>query len=88
MLPAFAPQERGDPAVAEPRTLAHQLAHSSDERRFVVAPLRLASLTRPRLTQDSAGPTLGHGKLVLQLARGLSLPSGAHQFPSATNFSI
>jgi hypothetical protein len=40
------------------------------------------------LPQDSAGPTLGRRKLVHELDDGLSLPSGAHQFPSATNFSI
>ena len=84
----FPSQQRPDPAVAEPRTLAHQRVHSLDQRPFVVARLALAALTGTRLTQDSTSPSLGRLELVLQFKDGAALPGRAYQFPSVMCFSI
>src|SRR5436309_11168934 len=86
--PKFFPEQRGDSAIAESRSLTYQLQHSIHQRPLIITRLRLVTLTRARLTRQPTRPSLGDRKLRLELYGRLPLPGRAQKFPSATYFSI
>src|ERR1700732_5433973 len=62
--------------------------HPLYQRRLIVTRLRLVALRAARLLQHLAGPSLGTRVLLLELLGRRPLPGRAHQFFSATYFSI
>jgi hypothetical protein len=84
----FPTQQRGDPPIPKSRTATRKLQHPTHQSRFVAPRLRLVTLTRARLTDHLARPSLGNRELTPELLGRRTLPRRAYQFPSAMCFSI
>jgi hypothetical protein len=86
--PSFLPKESTNSPIPEAWARPRQLKHPLHQRPFVLARLRLESLTATRLTNKFARPSLGDIELLSKHDDRRSLPGRAYQFPSARCLSI
>jgi hypothetical protein len=87
-LPLFLTQGPSHPPIAPARMSPNHFQHLLHQGRLVIPWLRLVTLRAPRLIQHLAGPPLGNRELPLEILSRRSLPGRAHQFFSATCFSM
>ena len=86
--PTLPTKQRCDPSIAIATIFARQLDDPSHQPILVRGDLRSMPLSRSRLAQHSASPTLGHPQPLAHVVDGLVPSSRAQNFPEATSWRI